>query len=56
MPVVDDEDQLVGVVSEADMLRGEVLDDTPAHGQTPGAWPEPTQRTVGNVMTPTCCR
>jgi hypothetical protein len=37
MPVVDDENQLVGVVSEADVLHGEVLDDTPAHGQTPGA-------------------
>ena len=26
MPVVDDDDRLVGIVSEADLLRGEVLD------------------------------
>jgi CBS-domain-containing membrane protein len=51
MPVVDDEDQLVGLVSEADLLRGEVFDDEPAHRRTPDSWPEPTPRTVGDVMT-----
>ena len=50
MPVVDD-DRIVGVLSEADLLRGEVFDDGPAHRQRPGSWPEPTQRTVGDVMT-----
>ena len=31
MPVVDDDNRLVGVVSEADLLRGDVFDDEPAH-------------------------
>lgn len=52
MPVVNDEDRLVGVVSEADLLRGEVFDDVaPAHIQTADSWQEPTPRTVGDVMT-----
>lgn len=51
MPVVDDADRLVGVVSEPDLLRGEVLDDAPARRQVPGGWPERAPRTVGDVMT-----
>jgi CBS domain-containing protein len=51
MPVVDDQDRLVGVVSEADLLRGEVFDDAPAHRQTPSSWPQPAPVTVGDVMT-----
>jgi CBS domain-containing protein len=50
MPVVDDENRLVGVVSEADLLREEVFDDVPTH-VTPESWPEPTPCTVGDVMT-----
>jgi CBS domain-containing protein len=38
------------VVSEADLLRGEIFDDTPAHRQTPDFWPE-SAPTVGDVMT-----
>jgi CBS-domain-containing membrane protein len=48
MPVVDDENRLVGVVSEADLLREEIVDDGPAR---PDSWPEPTPPTVGDVMT-----
>ena len=51
MPVVDDDNRLVGVVSEADLLRGDVFDDEPAHRHTPGPWPEPGRHTVGEVMT-----
>jgi CBS domain-containing protein len=51
MPVVDEAGHLVGVVSEADLLRGEVFDDAPAHPQIPGSLPESAQRTVGELMT-----
>jgi CBS domain-containing protein len=51
MPVVDDDNRLVGVVSEADLLRGEVFDDEPAHRHTLGPRPEPGRHTVGEVMT-----
>jgi predicted transcriptional regulator len=50
MPIVDDEDHLVGVVSEADLLRGEEL-DAPALRQPGGARLEPASRTVADVMT-----
>jgi CBS domain-containing protein len=51
MPVVDDDDRLVGIVSEADLLRGEVLDGGSAHRHAPGSWPEQVPRVVGDVMT-----
>jgi CBS domain-containing protein len=51
MPVVDEDDRLVGVVSEADLLRGEVFTDASALGQQAAGWEEPTPQTVGDVMT-----
>ena len=51
MPVVDDENRLVGVVSEADLLRDEVFDDGPVHQQPPDSWPEPTRRRISDLMT-----
>jgi CBS domain-containing protein len=51
MPVVDDDDRLVGIVSEADLLRGGVLDAGSAHRHAPGSWPEQVPGVVGDVMT-----
>jgi CBS domain-containing protein len=51
MPVVDDDGRLVGIVSEADLLRGEVLDGGSAHRHAPGSWPEQVPGVVGDVMT-----
>jgi len=51
MPVGADDDRLVGIVGEADLLRGEVLDAGSAHRHARGAWPEQVPQTVGDVMT-----
>jgi len=51
MPVVDDEHRLVGVVSEADLLRGEIPDDPRAHVRPLESWAEPPPHVVGEAMT-----
>ena len=38
--------------SEADLLRGEVLDGGPAHRHAPGSWPEQVPRMVSDVGQP----
>lgn len=47
LPVVDDDGDLVGIVTEADVMRGRILPD-PRGGYVPSA---PPPRTVGEVMT-----
>jgi CBS domain-containing protein len=51
MPVVDGDGRLVGIVSEADLLRAEFLDGGSAHRHAPGSWPEQVPGVVGDVMT-----
>ena len=51
MPVVDDDDLLVGVVSEADVLRGAVLPDRRAHEIPVRVDGRTGPLTVGDVMT-----
>ena len=51
LPVVDDEGRLVGIVSEADLLRGELISDPRAHVRAPADDLEPAPKTVGDVMT-----
>ncbi|MFC4907028.1 CBS domain-containing protein [Actinomadura gamaensis] len=51
LPVVDDEDRLVGVVSEMDLLRGEFEPDPRASVRPAEARTGPPPRTVGAVMT-----
>jgi CBS domain-containing protein len=51
LPVVEDDNRLVGIVSEADLLRGRIMDDPRAHLRPGGELPEPSSQTVGDVMT-----
>ena len=51
LPVVDDDERLVGLVSEADLLRGEVLEDPRAHARPFAERREPPAATVADVMT-----
>jgi CBS domain-containing protein len=51
MPVVDDEHRLVGMVSEADLLLGEIPDDPRAHVRPRESWLEPPPDVVGEAMT-----
>lgn len=51
LPVVDDGDQLVGVLSEIDLLRRAVEPDHRAHA-LPVQESEPLPKTVGEIMTP----
>ena len=51
MPVVDDDDLLVGVVSEADVLRGALLPDRRAHEIPVHVDGRTGPLTVGDVMT-----
>ncbi|MGH8827376.1 MAG: CBS domain-containing protein [Jiangellaceae bacterium] len=51
LPVVDDEECLVGLVSEADLLRGEVMEDPRAHVRPVDDWPEQPATSVSDVMT-----
>lgn len=51
LPVVDDEDVLVGVLSEIDLLRRAVEADRRAHA-TPVHESEPLPESVGEIMTP----
>lgn len=50
-PVLDAEDRLVGIVSEADLLRGRTGRDPRAHLRPVGPDPEPPATTVAAVMT-----
>lgn len=52
VPVVDRGGHLVGIVSEADLLRGEIEPDPRAHMRPADGDREPPQRTVIDVMTP----
>lgn len=51
MPVLDDDNRLVGIVSEADLLRDAVVDD-PRSSARPreAAWVEPPASVVADVM------
>lgn len=51
VPVVEQENRLVGIISEADLLRGRVIDDPRAHLRTREEWPEPPPKTVADIMT-----
>jgi CBS domain-containing protein len=51
LPVIDDGDRLVGIVSEADVLRGEVSPDPRAHVRPVPDVPEAAGSTVAEVMT-----
>jgi len=50
MPVVDADGRLVGVVSEADLVREAVAHDPRAHLMPPGEPPPESPRTVAEVM------
>lgn len=51
-PVVDDEEHLVGMVSEADLLRGRTESDPRAHLRSVDDEDEPPAMLVCDVMTP----
>ncbi len=51
MPVVDERDQLVGIISEADLLHDTVVDDPRAHMRPTEERDEPTSTVVAQVMT-----
>jgi CBS domain-containing protein len=51
LPVVDDQGRLVGIVSEADLLRDELISDPRAHVRATGDDLEPSPKTVADVMT-----
>jgi CBS domain-containing protein len=50
LPVID-QDRLVGIVSEADLLRGELISDPRAHVAAAADDLEESAKTVGDVMT-----
>jgi CBS domain-containing protein len=52
VPVVDADERLVGIVSEADLLRGEVEPDPRAHLRPVPEETEPPRHHVADVMTP----
>ncbi len=52
VPVVDEDERLVGIVSEADLLRGGITPDPRAHARPiEGGHREPAGKTVADVMT-----
>src|SRR5918994_1790442 len=51
LPVLDEDERLVGVISEADLLRGGVADDPRAHVLPVDRWHEHAGTTVADVMT-----
>ena len=52
MPVLDDGDRLIGIVSEADLLRDAVVDDPRAHAKPTESLHEDPPAAVEDVMTP----
>jgi CBS domain-containing protein len=52
MPVLDEQGGLVGVVSEADVIRGSMIPDRRAHEIPIPVGPSSLPATVGDVMTP----
>ena len=50
MPVLDDDNRLVGIVSEADLLRDAVVDDPRSSARPRETWVEPPPSTVADVM------
>jgi CBS domain-containing protein len=55
VPVVDDQEQLIGIVSEADLLRGRVGADPRAHLRPLAIDASTPPATVGEVMTEQVC-
>lgn len=51
LPVIDEQERLVGIVSEADLLRNELVRDPRAHARADGEEVEPSPKTVADVMT-----
>jgi CBS domain-containing protein len=51
LPVVDERERLVGIVSEADLIRDELVRDPRAHARADGDEVEPSPKTVADVMT-----
>jgi CBS domain-containing protein len=52
LPVVDGGDRVVGIISEADLLKADLEPDPRAHIRMARQHPESTLATVGQVMTP----
>ncbi len=51
LPVVDERHRLVGIVSEADLIRGELVSDPRAHARTADDGLEESPKAVADVMT-----
>jgi CBS domain-containing protein len=51
VPVVDDQNELVGIVSQSDLLRGRISEDPRAHLRPVTTSPTEPPSTVGEVMT-----
>lgn len=51
LPVVDEQERLVGIVSEADLIRDELVRDPRAHARAGDGEAEPSPKTVADVMT-----
>lgn len=51
MPIVDERERLIGIISEADLLRGEILRDPRAHARPVDDDDVPPAATVSDVMT-----
>jgi CBS domain-containing protein len=51
MPVIDEQQRLIGIVSEADFLRGEIVPDPRAHARPVADEVPARPDTVGEVMT-----
>lgn len=51
LPVVDEQGDVIGVISEIDVLRRAVEPDTRAHA-TPVSQTQPLPKTIGEIMTP----
>jgi CBS domain-containing protein len=51
MPVIDDRERLVGIISEADLLRGEIVRDPRAHARPLAEDASARPSVIGDVMT-----